>query len=76
METPSDIHRRNMMSTLLHPLAYPGDSLGWTGEPEIVQFNIITKFPGVAENSNVGRAAQGCFQGESLALPNIRMQFL
>jgi len=53
-----------MVSALLHALTHTGDCLCWAGEPEVMQFNLVTKLPGAPEKPDVSFAAQGAFQCE------------
>ena len=68
LEAAADVGCRNIMTAELDALSHAGHGLSRTGEPEVVQFDFVSKFPCAFENPDISPAAQRAFQGKRLVV--------
>ena len=62
LEATTDVGGGNVMSALFHAQPDTVDGMLRTGEPEVVEFDFVTQFPGPAKQPDVSLAAQCAFQ--------------
>jgi len=76
LEATADVDDGNVMSTGANALAHAGAGLRRTGQPEVVQFDLIAKSPCAAKEPDISLAAQRGFQRERVPAPDVVVNFL
>ena len=66
LKSPADVPLWNVMTAFADTLTHPGSCLRGTGQPEVVQLNVVPESQGAKKNLDVGFAAQSGFQCEGL----------
>jgi len=61
-EPPPNIRCWNVMPALSHPQSNTGDGLRGAGEPEVMQLDLKSQFPGPTEQADVGFTTQGALK--------------